>query len=225
MNTLCFHYREVGVTGNRGKPGVRPETQRRVLEAAEQLFLDRGYLAVTVEDIAAAAGYTRGAVYSSFAGKEELFLLLGDLRARRQSTTVRRAVDRATSDQDKLGSIGHFLAREVKRARTWGRAELEFLAAVAGRPDLVARIVARQREERQAAADMFAALCAAIGVDVPGDREDFAVTVLALGRGLMLESLVDPAVDIGRLFAEAFTRLVSPQLTDEASQLAPAQLT
>ena len=54
----------------------RDQTRQRLLDAAQNLFIERGLVAASVEDIAEAAGYTRGAFYSNFDNKTELFLEL-----------------------------------------------------------------------------------------------------------------------------------------------------
>lgn len=54
----------------------RAETQARLLDAAIEVFAERGVLAATVEEICDQAGYTRGAFYSNFASKDELVLAL-----------------------------------------------------------------------------------------------------------------------------------------------------
>lgn len=54
----------------------RDQTKLRLLEAAQKLIAKKGLAATSVEDIAAAAGYTRGAFYSNFAGKGDLFIEL-----------------------------------------------------------------------------------------------------------------------------------------------------
>jgi AcrR family transcriptional regulator len=52
----------------------RAETRRRLLEAASRVFVRRGYEAASVEEIAEVAGYTRGAVYSNFRDKDDLYV-------------------------------------------------------------------------------------------------------------------------------------------------------
>ena len=54
----------------------REQTRERLLEAARNTFVKKGLAATSVEDIAEAAGYTRGAFYSNFDGKPELLLEL-----------------------------------------------------------------------------------------------------------------------------------------------------
>lgn len=52
---------------------ARTAVRRSILEAAGTAFLGRGYAGTTVADVAAEAGFTKGAVYSNFGGKPELF--------------------------------------------------------------------------------------------------------------------------------------------------------
>jgi AcrR family transcriptional regulator len=54
----------------------REQTRERLLEAARKTFVKKGLAATSVENIAEAAGYTRGAFYSNFDGKPELLLEL-----------------------------------------------------------------------------------------------------------------------------------------------------
>jgi AcrR family transcriptional regulator len=54
----------------------RDQTTQRLLDAAQKLIAKKGLAATSVEDIAAAAGYSRGAFYSNFNGKSDLFIEL-----------------------------------------------------------------------------------------------------------------------------------------------------
>lgn len=53
-------------------------TRQKILEAARQVFDERGVTRTTLEQIAQAAGVTRGAVYWHFANKTELFFAMRD---------------------------------------------------------------------------------------------------------------------------------------------------
>ena len=53
-------------------------TRARLLEAAEAVFAENGFGEAYISQLAERAGYTRGAVYPNFAGKDELFLAVLD---------------------------------------------------------------------------------------------------------------------------------------------------
>ena len=55
---------------------IKEQTRERLLNAARDMFSTKGLIAASVEDIAATAGYSRGAFYSNFEGKTDLLLEL-----------------------------------------------------------------------------------------------------------------------------------------------------
>ncbi len=64
---------------DRGEARRSPKAERTradLLAAARRVFAEKGYEGASVGDVAAAAGYTKGAVYANFGSKEELFLEL-----------------------------------------------------------------------------------------------------------------------------------------------------
>src|SRR2546423_7904352 len=64
---------------NKLTPERRRELTRTTLvEAASEVFADKGYYGASLEEIAEAAGFTRGAIYSNFGNKEELLLAVLD---------------------------------------------------------------------------------------------------------------------------------------------------
>ncbi|MDT5222663.1 MAG: hypothetical protein QOG19_70 [Mycobacterium sp.] len=58
-------------------------TRSLLLDAAEEVFAEKGFTTATLDDIAHAAGYTKGAIYKHFAAKEDLFLAVSDRYWRR----------------------------------------------------------------------------------------------------------------------------------------------
>src|SRR6187551_544331 len=58
-------------------------TRSLLLDAAEGVFAEKGFTTATLDDIAHAAGYTKGAIYKHFATKEDLFLAVSDRYWRR----------------------------------------------------------------------------------------------------------------------------------------------
>src|SRR4029077_18498595 len=58
----------------------RDQTRARLLDAAEKVFVDHGFHAASVDQVAEEAGYSKGAVYSNFENKDELFLAVLERR-------------------------------------------------------------------------------------------------------------------------------------------------
>lgn len=83
----------------------KDQTRERLIEAARTMFIKKGYVATSVEDIASAAGYTRGAFYSNFEGKSELLIEL-----------LRRDHDRMHADFQSIMDDGGTQAEMEARA-------------------------------------------------------------------------------------------------------------
>jgi AcrR family transcriptional regulator len=71
-------------------------TRSLLLDAAEEVFAEKGFMAASVDDIAHAAGYTKGAVYKHFSTKEDLFLAVSDRYWRRYFDNFTEAMSTAT---------------------------------------------------------------------------------------------------------------------------------
>ena len=83
-------------------------TRRKLLRAAERIFARDGFEAARLEDIAAAAGYTRGAFYANFDSKEALFL---ELLSHRQTDRITEAAQALDSHEVGTGEAAAELGR------------------------------------------------------------------------------------------------------------------
>ena len=72
----------------------RVRTREQVIAAAAEVFTQKGFHGASLEEIAEAAGYSRGAVYSNFNDKTELFLAVRDERMHRRTQQVGELLDR-----------------------------------------------------------------------------------------------------------------------------------
>jgi AcrR family transcriptional regulator len=71
-------------------------TRSLLLDAAEEVFAEKGFMAASLDDIASAAGYTKGAIYKHFATKEDLFLAVSDRYWRRYFDNFAEVMSTAT---------------------------------------------------------------------------------------------------------------------------------
>ena len=75
-------------------------THERVLEAALKVFRRDGYHGASLDRVAAVAGYTKGAVYSAFDSKSDLFLALLARRAAARRDELRSVLDQSQAAAD-----------------------------------------------------------------------------------------------------------------------------
>ena len=181
------------------------QTRAALLEAGARVFVERGFAGASVEAIAAAAGYTRGAFYSNFGSKEELFAeLLQDRVYSRYRGMIRRSAEGAPSS---LREVGEQLAeiQSGSDGRWLFRLWLELLAH-AGRDERFRAIAAgfwSDTRER-----MARLIETAYGeATPPAEPARLATAMIALDIGLALQHFVDePAVPLD-VYPELYERL------------------
>lgn len=108
----------------------RENTRARLLDAALDVFADRGLRRVTVDDLVGAAGFTRGAFYSNFSSIDELFFAVFERGATRMLDLARDSIAAVPEGEFTLASIGDVLDSTRRYGRRWYvlQAELRLLA-------------------------------------------------------------------------------------------------
>jgi len=170
---------------------TRDDTRDKLFEAAARVFEEQGINAASIEAIAAAAGFTRGAFYSNFASKDELiFAMLED----HVEQTIKRNLDLLARHRDLQDYIAAFRNIDRTRQDPLGRAPLlhmEMILFVARaekrRPELAKRLRAR----RQMLTEIVAIISKHEGKNFE-KPEWVAAILLALEDGFRLHRLIDP---------------------------------
>ncbi|OLF11853.1 TetR/AcrR family transcriptional regulator [Actinophytocola xanthii] len=177
-------------------------THERLLEAGRTVLLRRGFLAATVEEIAAEAGYTRGAVYKHFGGKEGLWLSAIEARSQAHLRLLEEALGRAASREDLVAALTPNGPVDDEDAARWSRTAAEFMAAVAGQPETAAAAVAAQRGHEQEIVAVLERTCSRLGIEPALPLSRVVVVLAALGGSLTLRRGVDPEIDVPGIVAE-----------------------
>src|SRR5690606_8037254 len=131
----------------------RARTTLRLLDAAADVFARQGFHAATVDDIADAAGYTKGAVYANFAGKDALFLALLDRHLENQLAYVDRMV--ATPDAELRAGLHEASRDHMATGGSFGLLTLEFWLYAARNVKARSALAARYRRMRDRLAGMI----------------------------------------------------------------------
>ncbi|ACC43034.1 MULTISPECIES: TetR/AcrR family transcriptional regulator [Mycobacterium] len=174
----------------------RAETRARLVDAAFRVFADKGFGHVRIEDVCAAAGYTRGAFYSQFDSLEELFFTLYDQRATLISEQVGTAMASVDDPTDVPGTVDR-IASTLLLDRDWLLIKTDFLMHAARHPDLAQRLAAHRAQLRAAVEDRLAGS----DVELPaaiGSVADAARAVVAAYDGVSIQLLLDGDQDAAR---------------------------
>lgn len=183
----------------------KQQTRERLLAAAAEVFSARGFEAATVDEIAEAAGYSKGAVYSNFDGKESLFLTLIEQRLEQDRDALERSVEDGATLGHALAGIGQHTATHLAAERSWALLSIEFFL-YSMRHERAKALLAQQY---QAQRETLAAL---IGSDSGGDAipltpNDLASVTLAIGSGLAIQACIDDGAIPDDLLARAIDHL------------------
>jgi AcrR family transcriptional regulator len=186
-------------------------TRAELLTTAATVFGERGYDGASVEEIAERAGYSHGAVYSNFTGKEDLFLAVFE------QYMAERAQELATTQAD-LPADAPLEERARALADQWMERfavdresfllHLEFLGRAGREPGMAERFGSRSATLRETIAAFIAHSQAEEGVEAPLSPADLAMVLRALGIGLAVEALVSPDAVRDGLYGDFVALLV-----------------
>jgi AcrR family transcriptional regulator len=175
----------------------REQTRQELLSAAEACFVSRGFHASSVEEVAERAGYTKGAVYSNFASKEDLFFAVYEQRVERVLTEVVPGLLQGSAE----GAFDWLATGSIERRDRddgWLAVFFEFWAHVLRHPELRDRFAAIHARFLEPMAEGLRQLAEDRGLALPGDVTASQVVLAwnAMELGLGLERLTQPhAVD------------------------------
>ena len=171
------------------------QTREQLLAAAEQVFLRRGLEGSSVEEISAEAGFTRGAFYSNFESRDQLFVeLLQDRVYRGYRRMLDRVEESGGTPRERLVR-GAEMVRDVQgheEGRWLFRLWLECLTKAARDEDFRKLAATFWSGNRSLLAAHTKVQFDELGREPPLPPEQFASGVIALDIGLAVQHLVDP---------------------------------
>lgn len=177
------------------------ETRRRLLTSARRIFLRKGFHAASLADVAKDAGYTKGAVFSQFESKADLFLSLLEERSSERLAllqTLRSAPQTAAS-------LVQWLAADwrdnISRDRAWTLLVIEFRVYAARNPSAGRRYEALHSKTCASMAEVYQSVLGGSGLEAALDLDTLARVVLGVTAGIMLEHTCKPELDVESILA------------------------
>ena len=169
----------------------RAMTREHLLEAAAMVFARNGFHGASLDEVAAAAGFTKGAVYSNFKSKEDLFLAVLDDRIQTQVGAFMSAL----GDFDRPAEETQPLIRDIVDS-TWddeGSAlYLEFVVYAARNPEAREKLAALLQRQHESIAGVIRREYERSGVDPEYPIDVLATISSALFEGLGVTRLINP---------------------------------
>jgi AcrR family transcriptional regulator len=140
----------------------KARTRERLLDAAARTFARKGYAGASVEEIAESAGYSIGALYSNFGGKQELFLELMAGRASRRRRAMVAEILQA--DDDPVEALAELLQRTGSPDPDLMALRAEFWLYAVRNPEAMGALTAQRREQIDALVEVVSAAMSRLGI-------------------------------------------------------------
>ncbi|HTR89678.1 MAG TPA: TetR/AcrR family transcriptional regulator, partial [Solirubrobacteraceae bacterium] len=195
---------------------------QRLLDAARTVFARNGFHGASVEEVASEAGFSTGALYSNFGGKEDLFLALMereiDAHAREISVAV---ADRHSMAERATGGARQWM-KMIDREPELLLLFMEFWAYGVRDPQMRPRVADCFRQMRQLLTRLIADGMREFDLELELPAEQLALAIDALADGIARQRLTDPdAVPdelMGRVLSLLFAAVTRPAGTGRRSE-------
>jgi AcrR family transcriptional regulator len=169
----------------------KAQTRERLIAKAHQVFLRRGFHTATLEEIAAEAGVTKGAVYSNFDNKADLFMAVLDARKEGRLEAYERVRSSAASMEDDARAFVRVMLEDDPDGR-WASALVEAWAASEGDEVFRARLASAGEDINSLVGEVIEGFAAREDLELPYPAVRLAEIGAAVARGLLLQRLHSP---------------------------------
>jgi AcrR family transcriptional regulator len=166
-------------------------TRSTLIGAALSVLAEKGLRGASIDDIASAAGYTKGAFYANFKSKEELYLVMLDAHFAERLA----AIERLTSDQGEIteqaARVGQDFIGALRGDEAWCRLFLEFTTHATRDAEFRRELVARNQAVIDQIAEIFERRIAEAGIVPSLPPRVVAQMTFAMAHGVAIEQLLD----------------------------------
>jgi AcrR family transcriptional regulator len=187
----------------------RAQTRERLLAAARAVFARRGFHGASVEEIASEAGFSTGALYSNFDGKEDLFLALMEREIEEHAREIEQAVRARASVAERAAGGARQWMTMIEREPDVLLLFMEFWA-YGVRDDVVRpKVAARFAQMRAVLTRLIADGVREFDLELTISAEELAVAIDALADGIARQKLADPAAVPDELMGRVLALLLA----------------
>ncbi len=184
------------------------QTREQLVEAAARVFARRGYHRATVDEIAAEAGFTIGALYSNFETKEKLFLAIADRQVETRVSEISAVADAAVGDGEPGVEAAAQLRVFLEADPDWPLLFYEFWSLSVRNPEMGDELAGRRDAIRDALAETLTRVAKHHGFDLRFPAPVLATAIAACLNGLAFERAADPDALPDAVFAEFVTAVL-----------------
>jgi AcrR family transcriptional regulator len=198
-----------GGSGRMSRAQRKEMTRELLLDAAIDVFAEKGYHGASLDDVADAAGFTKGAVYSNFTRKSDLFRALLERESERYDQALTHTVEAVPLEL--LPDVAAELLAAPESDQETQTLLVEFWLAAVRDPSLRASLLRTTDKVGTA----FDAKLESSDTTLDLDGRELAVILDALVTGLLMNRALDPDGDQPALLAKTLRRMLAPAPTTD----------
>jgi AcrR family transcriptional regulator len=170
----------------------RELTRQALVESATELFAQRGFHAASLDEIAEAAGFTRGAIYSNFDSKEELFLAVLEKHVSEQLSSFAPLIEQQGGPGSMDTAAIAKAMQETAGDEKWAALSLEFNLYALRNPEVRELLVAQHEKMHDVMVRFVREMTEGSGISFKIPVEDLVAVMDGASWGLSLNALMDP---------------------------------
>jgi AcrR family transcriptional regulator len=172
----------------------RAMTRQHLLDAAAIVFARNGFHESTLDEVAATAGFSKGAVYSNFKSKDDLFVELLDDRVNRQYAVVSEVLESGSHEKaEQFPRIREIFRSDMFWSEDFVALWMEFVLYARRNPEAQAKLVASIERSRAQVEQLIEHEYSVVGASTKYPTRDLAEISLALFNGLGIVRLANPS--------------------------------
>jgi AcrR family transcriptional regulator len=169
-------------------------TREKLMRSAAKLFCRRGLDQASVDDIAQDAGYTKGAFYSNFKNKEELFLAMLDEKFGEEIERIEASLQTDESPDEAARHAGEDFIRSLRADPEWMRLYMEFIAYAARNESFREEFLTRCQALDARLEEVYRRWHDRIGITAPLPLGEVTRMVSIMADGFLIWQQLDPSL-------------------------------
>jgi AcrR family transcriptional regulator len=200
------------------------KTRSALLKSAAKMICRKGITEASVDDVAQDAGYTKGAFYSNFKSKEELFLVMLDQRFATELERLESHLAGVGSPAEEVRESAEDFIRFIRSTDPdWPRLYFEFVVYAARNHEFREELATRNRAMKKRIAEVIRNWAADFPGEPPFSYEDLAMMLFCMADGFLVQQMVEPDTDeklYGEMNATFFSGIAASAMELDLEKLA-----
>lgn len=185
----------------------KKQTRKELIKVASKMFAKQGFYSTSVEQVAENAGYSKGAVYSNFGSKDDLFLAVFKENQNEDLKKLEMAAMEVNTIDEFINMVEQNHQYERKENQDWSILKLEFVLYAMRNDDVRKKLAPILEESRAQMRTILQSIYHVDDREVSISMNDLTFLLLSLDIGIGVQSYIDEKNIPENIFSEGLKLL------------------